>query len=122
MATAALSGPCTPGTENTAVILGTAVHAPCSAAKLVRSSSKFKRIAVFCGASDGASPCFAEAARALGRAMAARNIQLVYGGGSVGLMGVISKTACHVPLPVLILLRAQSLETTLECTTIKCIK
>lgn len=98
MATVALSEPCTPGTECAAVILDAHVHAPCSAAKLARSSSKFKRIAVFCGASDGASPCFAEAARALGRAMAARKIQLVYGGGSVGLMGVISKTACNLPL------------------------
>jgi uncharacterized protein (TIGR00730 family) len=49
-----------------------------------------KSIAVYCGANAGASPVYADAARALARAMAERNIALVYGGGNVGLMGVIA--------------------------------
>jgi len=47
---------------------------------------------VFCGASDGSSPVYMEAATELGKEMARRNIGLVYGGGSVGLMGVIART------------------------------
>jgi uncharacterized protein (TIGR00730 family) len=49
-----------------------------------------KSIAVYCGASFGANPIYTEAARQLGRAMVERNIALVYGGGNVGLMGVIA--------------------------------
>ncbi|MBZ2207057.1 TIGR00730 family Rossman fold protein [Massilia soli] len=49
-----------------------------------------KSIAVYCGASHGASPIFDDAARAMGRALVAQNINLVYGGGNVGLMGVIA--------------------------------
>lgn len=49
-----------------------------------------KSIAVYCGASPGASPLYAEAARAMGRALVEHNIGLVYGGGNVGLMGVIA--------------------------------
>lgn len=49
-----------------------------------------KRICVFCGSSMGASPAFAEGARALGTALAEAGITLVYGGGGVGLMGVLA--------------------------------
>ena len=49
-----------------------------------------KSIAVYCGASDGARPVYAEAARTLARALVEHNIALVYGGGKVGLMGVIA--------------------------------
>lgn len=49
-----------------------------------------KSIAVYCGASDGARPIYAEAARLLARALVDHNIALVYGGGRVGLMGVIA--------------------------------
>ncbi|UUZ55191.1 TIGR00730 family Rossman fold protein [Massilia sp. H-1] len=49
-----------------------------------------KAIAVYCGANGGASPVYAEAARAMGRALVASNIALVYGGGHVGLMGTIA--------------------------------
>ena len=52
-----------------------------------------KRVCVFCGASPGNDPVYAEAAAALGRAIAARGLGLVYGGGSVGLMGVVAKAA-----------------------------
>jgi uncharacterized protein (TIGR00730 family) len=49
-----------------------------------------QRLAVYCGASMGADPAFAEAARALGAEMAVRGIGLVYGGGRLGLMGVVA--------------------------------
>ena len=49
-----------------------------------------KALAVYCGASFGASEKYADAARALGRALVEHRIGLVYGGGNVGLMGVIA--------------------------------
>lgn len=49
-----------------------------------------KSIAVYCGASFGAKPLYADAARALAQVLVAHNIGLVYGGGKVGLMGVIA--------------------------------
>lgn len=52
-----------------------------------------KAIAVYCGANAGADPVYAEAARALGRLLAERGIGLVYGGGHVGLMGIVADAA-----------------------------
>jgi uncharacterized protein (TIGR00730 family) len=49
-----------------------------------------KRVCVFCGSSAGNRPVYAEAARATGRLLAERGIGLVYGGGNVGLMGVVA--------------------------------
>jgi uncharacterized protein (TIGR00730 family) len=49
-----------------------------------------KSICVYCGAHAGATPRYAEAARALARALVDENVALVYGGGKVGLMGVIA--------------------------------
>ena len=49
-----------------------------------------KRVCVYCGSSPGRLPAYAEAAAALGRELAQRNIGLVYGGASVGIMGVIA--------------------------------
>jgi uncharacterized protein (TIGR00730 family) len=49
-----------------------------------------KRLCVFCGSSHGNSPAFETAARELGEALAARGIELVYGGSHVGLMGVVA--------------------------------
>jgi uncharacterized protein (TIGR00730 family) len=48
------------------------------------------RICVFCGSATGFDPVYAEAARELGSLMAARNITLIYGGGNVGLMGIVA--------------------------------
>jgi len=48
------------------------------------------RVCVFCGSSHGRNPAYASAARELGRALAARHIGVVYGGGNVGLMGVLA--------------------------------
>ncbi|XP_040995552.1 cytokinin riboside 5'-monophosphate phosphoribohydrolase LOG1-like isoform X2 [Juglans microcarpa x Juglans regia] len=61
---------------------------------------KFERICVFCGSQPGHKAAFSDAALELAKLMVDRKIDLVYGGGSVGLMGLISRTVfnggCHV--------------------------
>jgi len=52
-----------------------------------------KRICVFCGSSSGFKKEYAESAAAVGRLLAASGIELVYGGGKVGLMGAAAKAA-----------------------------
>lgn len=52
-----------------------------------------RRVCVYCGSSAGADPAFAEAAIDLGRRLAGRGVGLVYGGGSVGLMGLVADAA-----------------------------
>ncbi|WP_199662499.1 LOG family protein [Sphingomonas edaphi] len=49
-----------------------------------------KRLAVYCGSAPGADPAFAGAARELACLMAERDIDLVYGGGRLGLMGIVA--------------------------------
>lgn len=49
-------------------------------------------VAVYCGSSHGARTSYSDLARDLGIALAARDITLVYGGGHVGLMGVVADT------------------------------
>ncbi|MDD3353743.1 TIGR00730 family Rossman fold protein [Zoogloea sp.] len=49
-----------------------------------------KRVCVFCGSRPGVRPIYREAAEALGRLLAERGIELVYGGGNVGLMGAVA--------------------------------
>ena len=49
-----------------------------------------KRLCVYCGSSAGRQPVYAQVARRLARAMVNRNIDLVYGGASVGIMGEIA--------------------------------
>jgi uncharacterized protein (TIGR00730 family) len=51
------------------------------------------RVCVYCGSSAGRLPAYTEAARELGTLLAARDIELVYGGGSVGLMGEVATAA-----------------------------
>lgn len=52
-----------------------------------------KRICVFCGSSPGARPEYVEAARQLGRTLASKGIELVYGGAKVGTMGQVANAA-----------------------------
>jgi uncharacterized protein (TIGR00730 family) len=47
-------------------------------------------VAVFCGASPGDSPVYAQAATALGEGLARAGIRLIYGGGRIGLMGAVA--------------------------------
>ncbi|CAB4312548.1 unnamed protein product [Prunus armeniaca] len=61
---------------------------------------KFKRVCVFCGSNSGHRKIFSDAALQLGTQLVERKMDLVYGGGSVGLMGLVSQTVydggCHV--------------------------
>jgi uncharacterized protein (TIGR00730 family) len=50
------------------------------------------RLAVYCGSAAGSSPVFAEATRATAEAMVGRGVDLVYGGGRLGLMGLVADT------------------------------
>ena len=49
-----------------------------------------KSVCVYCGSSPGFRPEYAEAARVLGATMAQQGLALVYGGGKVGLMGIVA--------------------------------
>lgn len=51
-----------------------------------------KSILVYCGANQGKNPAYKEAAQALGKQLVKNNIKLVFGGGSVGLMGIVADT------------------------------
>jgi uncharacterized protein (TIGR00730 family) len=53
-------------------------------------------IAVFCGASSGNNPVYAAAAKAFGELLARESVTLVFGGGKVGLMGVIADSVLAV--------------------------
>ncbi|KAI5585932.1 hypothetical protein POPTR_006G204800v4 [Populus trichocarpa] len=55
------------------------------------TESKFKRVCVFCGSSSGKKASYQEAAVELAKELVERRIDLVYGGGSVGLMGLVSQ-------------------------------
>ena len=51
-----------------------------------------QRLGVFCGSNPGTSPVYAAAARTVGRLLCRSGIELVYGGGDVGLMGILANT------------------------------
>jgi uncharacterized protein (TIGR00730 family) len=55
--------------------------------------SALRRVCVFCGSSPGARPAYAEATAELARVLAADGVGVVYGGGAVGLMGVLADAA-----------------------------
>jgi uncharacterized protein (TIGR00730 family) len=52
--------------------------------------SQIRRVCVYCGSGPGADPAFVAGARALGKIFAQNNVRLIYGGGSIGLMGEIA--------------------------------
>ena len=54
--------------------------------------AELQSICVYCGSNNGVDPDYAVAAKELGHAMAEAGIRLVYGGGSVGLMGILART------------------------------
>ena len=59
------------------------------------SARRFQSICVFCGSRSGKDKEFVEAAHNLGKVLAERKINLIYGGGSLGLMGCVS-TSAHI--------------------------
>ena len=54
-----------------------------------------KNISVFCGAHEGKNPRYAEDAKKIGEILAAKGINVVFGGGNVGLMKIVSDAALH---------------------------
>jgi uncharacterized protein (TIGR00730 family) len=54
--------------------------------------TRIQAVCVYCGSGIGTNPAYAEAARTLGRILAAAQIRLVYGGGSLGLMGTLARS------------------------------
>jgi uncharacterized protein (TIGR00730 family) len=55
--------------------------------------ARVRSVCVFCGSNTGAGEAYAGAARTLARAIATRGLRLVYGGGNIGLMGVLGEAA-----------------------------
>jgi hypothetical protein len=55
-----------------------------------RRPDALRRVTVFCGSNPGTDPAYADGARALGAELARRGLGLVYGGGRVGLMGIVA--------------------------------
>jgi uncharacterized protein (TIGR00730 family) len=58
-------------------------------------SSTLQSVCVYCGSGPGKNPAYAEAARTFGRILAKSRIGLVYGGGSLGLMGETARAVLH---------------------------
>jgi hypothetical protein len=59
----------------------------------IRKIYKMKSVTVFCGSSSGSEEFYPSHARALGKTLAQRNIQIIYGGAKVGLMGAVADAA-----------------------------
>jgi len=55
-----------------------------------------KRLAVYCGSAPGSQPEFADLTRATAQAMVERDVELVYGGGRLGLMGIIADSVLEL--------------------------
>jgi uncharacterized protein (TIGR00730 family) len=55
-------------------------------------TDRIKTICVYCGSGPGANPAFLDAAMEFGRLLAKNKIRLIYGGGSVGLMGAVAES------------------------------
>ena len=71
-------------------IMNTAVDTP-AAARKADLPSPIQGVCVYCGSGKGLNPAYAVAARKLGKAIADNGIRLVYGGGSLGLMGEVAR-------------------------------
>jgi uncharacterized protein (TIGR00730 family) len=57
----------------------------------IRPDSPIRSVCVYCGSSPGRDPAFAQAAQTLGRLLAENGLRLVFGGGNVGLMGIVAQ-------------------------------
>jgi uncharacterized protein (TIGR00730 family) len=64
----------------------------CMAMNRIEKTNKIRRICVYCGSGPGTDPAFVESARAFGAILAENGIGLVFGGGSVGMMGEIARS------------------------------
>lgn len=59
----------------------------------IHGMNDIKTICVYCGSGAGTNPAFEKAATLLGKTLAENRIRLVYGGGSIGLMGAVARSA-----------------------------
>ena len=59
--------------------------------------TELRALCVYCGSSNSVAPSHLEAATELGRLAAGRGIEIVFGGGHVGLMGALSATSPRTP-------------------------
>jgi len=57
-----------------------------------KAKPTLRTVCVYCGSGAGQNPAFAEAALALGKSLAAADVGLVYGGGDLGLMGIVARS------------------------------
>jgi uncharacterized protein (TIGR00730 family) len=73
--------------------MNTAPHIARTSIAHFTNTHDMQSLCVFCGSSPGAQSAYADAARDMGRTLAERQIRLVYGGGHVGLMGVLADAA-----------------------------
>ena len=58
----------------------------------MQKTANLRNICVYCGSGSGHNPAFAQGARDFGKLLAAADIGLVYGGGSLGLMGEVARS------------------------------
>ena len=84
----------------------------------IEKTHKIRKICVYCGSGPGTDPAFVAAARAFGKILAQNNIGLVYGGGSVGMMGELAQTVAENGgqvtgiIPEFLMAREHALQTT----------
>ena len=64
----------------------------CRAMNRSKNSRKIRKICVYCGSGPGTDPAYVQSAQAFGKILAKNGIGLVFGGGSVGMMGTIAKS------------------------------
>jgi uncharacterized protein (TIGR00730 family) len=83
----------------------------------IELSAKIRNVCVYCGSSPGTNPAFVQAARDFGKALAENGIGLVFGGGSIGMMGEIARSVLahrgkvHGIIPEFLVAREHALET-----------
>jgi len=83
----------------------------------IENLSKIRKICVYCGSSPGTDPAFVQAARDFGAILAKNRIGLVFGGGSVGMMGEIARSVLkhggevHGIIPEFLVAREHALKT-----------
>jgi uncharacterized protein (TIGR00730 family) len=84
----------------------------------IENVSKIRKICVYCGSGTGTDPAFVQAARDFGKILAENGIGLVYGGGTVGMMGELANAVVkhggqvNGIIPEFLMARERALETT----------
>ncbi|EON61687.1 hypothetical protein W97_00903 [Coniosporium apollinis CBS 100218] len=89
----------TPASSSATASSLTPTSNPSTSASSTTSTTPQPVICVFCGANSGTSPSHLAAARSLAQALHANNMRLVYGGGTVGLMGEVARTLVSLSGP-----------------------